>query len=169
MKAIFLRNPYCPRLIAYDIGSKSSSVAEIRETFLWNFPDISRLGQGTSHSGVSIMEIKLKVWLEKDGHIVFGKGRDRLLRAIDECKSLSAAVKKIDMTYRGAWGRLKASEERLNIRLVEPHGKGMRLTPEGKALLEEYDRLLADLDSLVNRSASRFKRLLEGRSGTGTA
>jgi molybdate transport system regulatory protein len=115
------------------------------------------------------MDIKLKVWLEKDGHIVFGKGRDRLLRAIDECKSLSAAVKKIDMTYRGAWGRLKASEERLNIRLVEPHGKGMRLTPEGKALLEEYDRLLTDLDSLVNRSASRFKRLLERRSETDTA
>jgi hypothetical protein len=28
------------------------------------------------------MEIKLKVWLEKDGHILFAKGRDRLLRAI---------------------------------------------------------------------------------------
>ncbi len=75
------------------------------------------------------MEIKLKIWLEKDGHIVFGKGRDRLLRAIDECKSLSAAVKKIDMTYRGAWGRLKASEERLNIRLVEPHGEGECASP----------------------------------------
>ncbi len=114
------------------------------------------------------MEIKLKIWLEKDGHVVFGKGRDRLFRAIDECQSLSAAVKKINMTYRGAWGRLKASEERLNIRLVEPYGKGMRLTAEGKALLEEYDRLLKDLDSLVNRSASRFRHLLECPSGKDT-
>ena len=115
------------------------------------------------------MDIKLKIWLEKDGHIVFGKGRDRLFRAIDECQSLSAAVKKINMTYRGAWGRLKASEERLNIRLVEPHGKGMRLTAEGKALLEEYDKLLKNMDSLVDRSASRFKRLLEHPSETDAA
>ena len=115
------------------------------------------------------MEIKQKIWLEKEGHVVFGKGRDRLLRAIDECQSLSAAVKKINMTYRGAWGRLKASEERLNIRLVEPHGKGMRLTPAGKALLEEYDRLLKDVDSLVHRSDARFKRLLERPSGTDAA
>lgn len=111
------------------------------------------------------MEIKLKIWLEKDGHVVFGKGRDQLFRAIDECQSLSAAVKKINMTYRGAWGRLRASEERLNIRLVEPHGKGMRLTPEGKALLEEYDTLLKDLESRVNRSTSRFRELLEHSSG----
>ena len=115
------------------------------------------------------MEIKLKIWLEKDSHVVFGKGRDRLLRAIDECESLNAAVKKINMTYRGAWGRLKASEERLNIRLVEPSGKGMRLTAEGKALLEEYDRLLKDLDSLVNRSAARFRHLLEHPSGKDAA
>ena len=107
------------------------------------------------------MEIKLKIWLEKDGHIVFGKGRDRLFRAIEECQSLSAAVKKVGMTYRGAWGRLKASEERLNIRLVEPYGKGMRLTAEGKALLEEYDRLVKDLESRVEKSASRFKELLK--------
>jgi molybdate transport system regulatory protein len=115
------------------------------------------------------MEIKLKIRLGKDGHGVFGKGRDRLPRAIDEYKSLSAAVKKIDMTYRGAWGRLKASEDRLSIRLVEPYGKGMRLTPEGKALLGKYDRLLKALDTLVNRSNARFRRLLERPSKTGTA
>jgi molybdate transport system regulatory protein len=119
-------------------------------------------------SEVWMIEIKQKIWLEKDGHIVFGKGRDRLFRAIDECRSLSAAVKKLDMTYRGAWGRLKASEERLKIRLVEPCGKGMRLTPEGRTLLEEYDKLMKGVDSLVNRSASRFKRLLESCSGPNT-
>ena len=45
----------------------------------------------------------------------------------------------------------------------------MRLTAEGKALLEEYDRLLKDLDSLVNQSASRFRHLLGCPSGKDTA
>ncbi len=107
------------------------------------------------------MDIKQKIWLEKDGYVVFGKGREQLLRAIDECKSLSAAVKKVDMSYRGAWGRLKASEERLNIKLVEPYGKGMCLSTKGKDLLKEYDKMVKDMDSILNKSISRFKQILE--------
>ncbi|MFH2044014.1 MAG: LysR family transcriptional regulator [Pseudomonadota bacterium] len=107
------------------------------------------------------MDIKHKIWLEKDDHVVFGKGREELLRAIDECKSLSAAVKKVNMSYRGAWGRLKASEQRLNIKLVEPYGKGMCLTSKGKALLHEYDQMVKEMDSILKKSVSRFKKILE--------
>ena len=40
-----------------------------------------------------IMEIKFKIWLEKDGHALFGEGRDQLLKAIDECHGLYGAAK----------------------------------------------------------------------------
>ena len=30
------------------------------------------------------MEIKYKIWIEKDGKVVFGRGRDDILKAIDE-------------------------------------------------------------------------------------
>ena len=56
------------------------------------------------------MEIKYKIWIEKNGKVVFGKGRDNILKAIDEQRSLNAAAKKLEMSYRAAWGRLKASE-----------------------------------------------------------
>ena len=42
------------------------------------------------------MEIKYKVWIEKNGKVVFGKGRDDILKAIDEQRSLNAAAKKLE-------------------------------------------------------------------------
>ena len=55
------------------------------------------------------MEIKYKIWIEKDGKVVFGKGRDDILSCIEDTRSLNAAAKKLKMSYRAAWGRLKAS------------------------------------------------------------
>lgn len=75
--------------------------------------------------GIKI-NIKHKIWLEKDGRVLFGHGRDKLLKAIEECQSLNAAAKKLNMSYRAAWGRLKASEDRMGCKLVE-HQQGRRM------------------------------------------
>jgi len=46
------------------------------------------------------------------------------------------------MSYRAAWGRLKASEDRLGYKLVQHiQGRKMQLTPRGHALLERFDTL----------------------------
>jgi molybdate transport system regulatory protein len=110
------------------------------------------------------MEIKHKIWLEQDGHVIFGKGRDELLRTIDECQSLNAAVKKLNVSYRGAWARLKATEARLQVKLVEmpDRGRGMLLTPQGKALLAEYDLLEQNVNVELERALTRFREILEG-------
>ena len=70
------------------------------------------------------MQIKYKILLDRNGEVVFGKGREALLRAIDESESLYGAAKKLNMSYRAAWGRLKASEMRLGIKLVATDGAG---------------------------------------------
>ena len=89
------------------------------------------------------MEIKHKIWLEENGKVLFGQGREELLRAIDELHCLSAAAKKLNMSYRAAWGRLKASEKRLGVILVEmqTHGEGSSLTAAAKDLLRKFDQL----------------------------
>lgn len=88
------------------------------------------------------MEIKHKIWLEKDGKVIFGSGRYELFKAIEESHSLNAAAKKLNMSYRAAWGRVKASEERLGIKLVErAQGKGMYLTDKAVVLLKQFDQL----------------------------
>jgi len=92
------------------------------------------------------MEIRHKVWLEKNGETIFCKGRQELLRTIDELQSLKAAAKKLNMSYRAAWGKLKTSEKRLGVKLTCLHEdcKGMRLTAEGRALLNKFDELQHD-------------------------
>jgi molybdate transport system regulatory protein len=104
------------------------------------------------------MEIKYKVWFEKDGKVIFGSGRRELLRALDTYNSLNAAAKHLNMSYRAAWGRLRASEERLGMKLVEPHpsGRALHLTEEARALLkmfDELDRQITDLVRMTNQKA----------------
>ena len=60
-----------------------------------------------------------KIWIEDDhGNVVFGLGRYRILTLIKEKGSLQAAAKQLKMGYRGIWGRIKATEERLGEKLL---------------------------------------------------
>jgi molybdate transport system regulatory protein len=104
------------------------------------------------------MKIRYKIWLERNEKTIFGRGREELLRSIDELHSLYAAAKKLNMSYRAAWGRLKASEARLGVRLTSSDGqcKGLHLTPEAKELLEKFDRLEHDVESFLNGYAGIF-------------
>jgi molybdate transport system regulatory protein len=113
------------------------------------------------------MEIKYKIWLEKDGKVVFGHGREELFQAIDECRSLNAAAKKLNMSYRAAWGRLRASEERLGVKLVESDTakKGMTLTPAAKALLEKFRQLEEDADVYLRKTSRELAVLMESDGG----
>ncbi len=108
-----------------------------------------------SNPRIDAMKIRYKIWLEKDGKVIFGKGRDEMFRAILECKSLQAAAKELKMSYRAAWGRLKASEERLGIKLVESDGakKGLRLTAEARELLEQYEQFEKELNDFLQKKS----------------
>ncbi len=115
------------------------------------------------------MEIRHKIWLEKDGKVIFGSGRYALFKAIEESHSLNAAAKKLNMSYRAAWGRLKASEERMGIKLVErAQGKGMYLTAEGQSLLEQFDRLEQKTETFLENTGRNLsvplKNNAKGRS-----
>lgn len=113
------------------------------------------------------MEIKYKIWLEKDGKVVFGHGREELFQAINECLSLNAAAKKLNMSYRAAWGRLRASEERLGIKLVKSDSakKGMILTPAAKALLDKFRQLEKDADVYLKNTSRELAALMESDDG----
>lgn len=106
------------------------------------------------------LELKHKIWLESNGRVVFGQGRRDLLEAIEECKSLNAAAKKLNMSYRAAWGRLKASEERLGFKLVDHVvGEAMHLTKEARTLLAEFKELEGHLTGIMVKAAPKLNRL----------
>ncbi|MCX5847844.1 MAG: LysR family transcriptional regulator [Deltaproteobacteria bacterium] len=107
------------------------------------------------------MEIKHKVWIEKDGKVIFGKGRDNILKAIDEQRSLNAAAKELGMSYRAAWGRLKASEERMGMKLVETgiKEKSMQLTPLARKIIDRFEKLEQDVEKLLHTADHDFQKL----------
>ena len=107
------------------------------------------------------MEIKYKIWIEKNGRVVFGKGRDDILKAIDEQRSLNAAAKKLEMSYRAAWGRLKASEDRMKMKLVEisVKDKSMQLTQRARAIINRFEKLEKDVEELLHTADQDFQKL----------
>jgi molybdate transport system regulatory protein len=109
-----------------------------------------------------VMEIKYKIWIEKNGKVVFGKGRDNILKAIDEQHSLNAAAKKLEMSYRAAWGRLKASQERMGMRLVDigVHDKSMQLTSQARAIIDRFEKLEKDVEKLLHTADQDFQKLI---------
>jgi len=105
------------------------------------------------HNG---MEIKSKLWIEVDGQPVFGRGRRFLLEAIDRYGSINQAAKEINISYRKAWGYIKAMEERLGFRLIErqaggKNGGGATLTDEARAFLKKYAALEYGMQELVDK------------------
>jgi molybdate transport system regulatory protein len=103
--------------------------------------------------------IRSKIWIEDDtGKVVFGLGRYRILNAIQRLGSLQAASKELKMSYRAVWCRIKASEERIGMQLVERVGNGSHLTPYAENLMKQYKRLRI---LLLDESDEVFKELME--------
>ena len=115
------------------------------------------------------MLIKHKVWLERNGRVIFGEGREALLKAIMEHHSLNAAIKApegVDMSYRAAWGRLKASQERLGIKLIDYDSKkdGTFLTEDAKKLLLFFEKLNKKVDDVIKEAEAELAEVFPKES-----
>lgn len=108
------------------------------------------------------MEIKYKIWIEENGKVIFGKGRDKILKSIQEQHSLNAAAKELGMSYRAAWGRLKASEERMEKKLVETTNKekSLQVTAQAKTISERFEKLEKDVENILHDAEQDFKKML---------
>ena len=107
------------------------------------------------------IQVRSKVWLEARGRPVLGPGRLDLLRCIDEQGSISKAARILKITYRKAWGQIKAMEQQLGLPLVQkqaggPGGGGAILTAEARELLGAYFRLAQGIGEEVDR---RFREI----------
>ena len=109
------------------------------------------------------MEIKYKIWIEENGKVIFGKGRDEILKSIEEQHSLNAAAKELGMSYRAAWGRLKASEERMEKKLVSTRDKekSLQLTDQAKTIIDRFEKLEDDVENILKEAEQDFRKLLE--------
>ena len=92
------------------------------------------------------MEIKSRLWIEKEGQPFLGYGRITLLKEVDKTASINAAAKALKMSYKKAWNLLNE----MNTLAVEPilvkniggkNGGGTKVTAYGKSLIEQFEGL----------------------------
>lgn len=105
------------------------------------------------------MKVKLGIFIREDGRHVYGDGRQSLLEGVDRLGSIRQAALEMDMPYRAAWGKIKATEDGLGVKLLERHagganGGGAVLTEEAKRLMAAYSDFRRGLDEDVNERFS---------------
>jgi molybdate transport system regulatory protein len=102
------------------------------------------------------LEPRVKLWVEKDGLLVFSDYRAELLEHIAKTGSISGGAERMGLSYRRAWGKIKEIEHNLGVRLVrsEVGGQGggrTALTPEGEEFLACYRAFRAAAQSHVSQ------------------
>ena len=112
-------------------------------------------------------------------HLAFQKGQQimldetdaLLLRRVSETGSLSEAARKMGISYRNAWGRIRKLESNYRLRILDTQvggasGGGARLTPQGLALFKEFRHMRKYLFNAVDdrESAGNVRYKLSARN-----
>ncbi len=120
-------------------------------------------------------KVRTKLWIhDEKGNVVFGMGRTKMLEAIDQCGSISAAAKELKMSYRAIWARIKATEERLGGKQLlfrskgGVSGGGATLTPFAKDLVKQYRALRKGVHSQSDKLYQKLCDPLLGKKEDST-
>jgi molybdate transport system regulatory protein len=104
------------------------------------------------------LEIRSKIWIERRGrgNVVLSEWRVELLEAIDAHGSLSRAAETLNIPYRTAWERVKATEGEIGFRLLDSEsggldGGGSTLTPQARELCRRFRRISGGIHEVVSR------------------
>ncbi|KXG78243.1 winged helix-turn-helix domain-containing protein [Thermotalea metallivorans] len=100
------------------------------------------------------MEIKWKIWIEKDQQKIFGRGPKELLLKVEKLGSLRQAALAMDMSYSKAWHLIDNLEKALGIKILDKkiggaEGGSSLLTPEGKQLIAKYEQLETEAEKVI--------------------
>ena len=101
--------------------------------------------------------------------IAMGPGKADLLQAIGETGSISAAARRMTMSYRRAWLLVDTMNQCFEGPLVETatggnHGGGARITELGKEVLRRYREMDSKASSAVSKEIIAFTRLMTRQS-----
>jgi molybdate transport system regulatory protein len=108
---------------------------------------------------------RLSLRLHFNSGLTFGRGKADLLQFIDEGGSISAAGRRMGMSYRRAWSLVEEMNGHFEQPLVDSSrggasGGGARLTSRGRQVLADYRELEA---LLRERGAGPLQRLRSGQ------
>lgn len=112
--------------------------------------------------------VQFKLWIEENDKVLFGGGRLELLKAVINQGSLAGAAREMSMSYRAAWGRLRASEKRLGFPLVERGDTGRRevqLTAQGLKMVKQFEEFEKQAQEFAKQAEESWTGLLRELRG----
>jgi molybdate transport system regulatory protein len=97
-----------------------------------------------------------RIWLEKDGELYMGGGREMLLERVGKFGSIAAAARSMKLGYRNAWLWIESANRLAPSPLVEkvtggPGGGRARLTDEGRKAVAQYKQLRTKFDEFMKK------------------
>jgi molybdate transport system regulatory protein len=109
------------------------------------------------------MQPQLRISFRKS--IAMGPGKADLLSAIDEAGSISAAARKLGMSYRRAWLLVDTMNSCFRSPVVETltggaQGGGAQVTDFGREVVRRYRAMERKAASSVEREMAEFSHLL---------
>ncbi len=121
-----------------------------------------------SEKKIDLTKIKLnhKIWLSAENDKgVLGDGKWQILKTIEDTGSLTAACKKLNLTYRRTWGDLKKIEQMLGFALLEKsrggtEGGSSQLTANGIKLVAAFDEFHQAVDGNITDAFEMLKNKL---------
>ncbi len=107
------------------------------------------------------LEVRNRAWLTRGGQPVLGERHLEILEALREVGSLNAAAKRLRISYRDAWGKIRQAEAALGVKLISVQiggrsGGGSRLTPAGEDLITRLRVFHSEQRHAAARSATVF-------------
>lgn len=92
----------------------------------------------------------MRIWIERGGRAVLGQGRLELLEEIERSHSISAAARRLGMSYRRAWLLVQsmnaaAAEPMVQLATGGSGGGGARLTVSGRRAMTIFQAVSAEL------------------------
>ncbi len=102
-----------------------------------------------------------RIRLMQGDEIALGPGKADLLKAIHEHGSISAAARRMGMSYRRAWLLVDTMNRCFREPLVlsaagGSQGGGASLTPHGEEVLSYYEKMQADVSRVTDSYEARL-------------
>ena len=102
------------------------------------------------------MKPKVNLWIEVEDQVVLSRWRVRLLTAVADTGSISAAAERMGVPYRRAWEKIREMEQRLGVALLDtqtggPGGGGARLTPAAHDFVARFRQFSEGIDRYVQQ------------------
>jgi molybdate transport system regulatory protein len=113
------------------------------------------------------MESRFRLRIGNDRELALGPGKVALLEAIQETGSISAAGRKLGMSYRRAWLLVDAMNRAFQLPVITTvtggrEGGGTELTPTGQEVVRRYRRVEALATAVAEKEINAIGKLMRG-------